>query len=84
VHQKHVLLAEGYTNDYTVPEYKCQDHERIDSIEYTYLVHFVFDGKDIAYVVDKEFWETLSIGHEIKVWEDENYRLHIDWNVLKI
>ena len=84
VHQKHVLLAEGYTKDYTVPEYKCQDHERISDIKYTYLVHFVFDGKDIAYVVDKEFWETLSIGHEIKVWEDEKYRLHIDWNITKI
>lgn len=81
MHKKYVLLAEGYTNDYSVPEYRCQDNEQIGDIKYKYLVHFTFDGEDIAYVVDQEFWETLRIGHEIKVWEDNDYRLHIDWNM---
>lgn len=79
VHLKYVHLAEGYTNDYTVPEYKCKENEQVGDIKYKYLVHFTFDGEDVAYIVDKEFWESLSIGHQIKVYEDENYKLHIDW-----
>lgn len=81
MHKKYVLLAEGYTNDYSVPEYKCQDNEQIAEVSYKYLVHFTFDDEDIAYVVDKDFWETLSIGHQIKVYEDDDYKLHIDWCV---
>lgn len=79
VHLKYVHLAEGYTNDYTVPEYNCKNNEQVGEIKYKYLVHFTFNGEDVAYVVDKEFWESLSIGHQIKVYEDENYKLHINW-----
>jgi hypothetical protein len=81
VHKKYVHLAEGYTNDYTVPEYKCKENEQVGDIKYKYLVHFTFDGEDVAYVVDNEFWESLSVGHQIKVYEDDDYRLHIDWNM---
>jgi hypothetical protein len=81
VHKKYVHLAEGYTNDYTVPEYKCKENEKVGDIKYKYLVHFTFGGEDVAYVVDKEFWESLNVGHQIKVYEDDNYKLHINWNM---
>ena len=80
VHKKYVHLAEGYTNDYTVPAYNCKENEQVGEIKYKYLVHFTFDGENVAYVVDKEFWESLNIGHQIRVYEDNNYKLHIDWN----
>ena len=81
VHTKYVHLAEEYTNDYTVPEYNCKENERVGEIKYKYLVHFIFDGENVAYVVDKEFWELLRVGHQIRVYEDDDYRLHIDWNM---
>ena len=79
VHLKNVLLKEGYDANYELPDYECLENQQIAEVSYKYLVHFTFDGEDIAYVVDKDFWETLSIGHQIKVYKDKNYKLHIDW-----
>lgn len=79
VHLKYVLLKEGYDANYELPDYECLENQQIAEVSYKYFVHFTFDGEDVAYVVDKDFWESLSVGHQIKVYEDENYKLHIDW-----
>lgn len=72
-------LAEGCTTDYSYPEYICAENERVSAVEYTYLVHFTFNGREVAHVVDKDKWESLKVGQKLYVEEDEYGPLRITW-----
>lgn len=80
VYSYNVQLSRGYTNDYSYPEYTCDENERIGEVEYRYLVHFRFNERDVSYVVSKERWEILHVGQEIYIEENQYKVLHINWD----
>jgi hypothetical protein len=80
VHSINVQLARGYTHDYSYPDYMCEENERVHNVEYTYLVKFTFDGREISYVVDRNKWESLQIGQEISVEKNQYGVIHVDWD----
>lgn len=73
-----VALANGYTTDYSYPEYICDENERVSNVEYQYLAKFKFNGREISYVVDKDRWERLRVGQEIYVEEDQHWTITVD------
>lgn len=80
VHLKYVRLTSGFDKNYYYPEYNCSENERVANVEYKYLVNFNFDGRDVAYVVDKEQWESLQVGQEISVEKNQYGVIRVDWD----
>ena len=70
-----------YNNqNYDYPEYICSEKQRVKDIKYQYLVHLECDKKHISHVVDKETWDSLSIGLEVIGSKDKYGQIKVDWD----
>ena len=76
-----IQLAEGYTNDYSYPEYVCAENERVYNVEYRYLVHLESNGEHCAYIVSQDVWESLHVGQEVCVEKNQHGVItNVDWD----
>ena len=83
IHLRNVRLASGTTHYYDCPEYDVAENERVGDIDYKYLVHFTFEGKEVSYTIKKSLWESLQVGQEIPVTKNGMYGVHVDWIALQ-
>ena len=77
---KNVELGSGNNQNYDYPEYICSEKQRVKDIKYQYLVHLECDKNHISHVVDKETWDSLSIGLEVIGSKDKYGQIKVDWD----